>query len=174
MKKVLIAFTSVAFFAACNSNPKTGTTETIKNDTTGLAAYNAWKEEQQMINLEGIKEFNGYDGNVYNHNTTTGKTIDNSSGNGTVTKKTTPTVGTSGNQGSGKTTSSTGQTNTPTAKKKGWSKAAQGTAIGAGSGAVIGAVVSKNKAKGAVIGGILGAGGGFAIGRSMDKKDGRY
>jgi YMGG-like Gly-zipper len=58
-------------------------------------------------------------------------------------------------------------------KKKGWSKAAKGTAIGVGVGAVTGAVVSKNKAKGAVIGGVLGGGAGYIIGRKKDKKDGR-
>ena len=59
--------------------------------------------------------------------------------------------------------------------KKGWSKAAKGTVIGAASGAVIGAVVNKrNRAAGAAIGGVIGGGGGYVIGRSMDKKDGRY
>ncbi len=60
-------------------------------------------------------------------------------------------------------------------RKKGWSKAAKATVIGAGAGAVAGAVINKrNPAAGAVIGGILGAGAGYGIGRSMDKKDGRY
>jgi hypothetical protein len=60
-------------------------------------------------------------------------------------------------------------------KKKGWSKAAKGTAIGAGAGAVLGAVINKkNRAVGAVIGGVIGGGGGYVIGRGMDKKDGRY
>lgn len=58
--------------------------------------------------------------------------------------------------------------------KKGWSKAAKGTVIGAASGAVLGAVINKrNRAAGAVIGGVIGGGGGYAIGRGMDKKDGR-
>lgn len=56
-------------------------------------------------------------------------------------------------------------------KKKGWSKAAKGTAIGAGSGAVLGAIISKNKGKGAVIGGIVGAAGGYVLGKRQDKKD---
>lgn len=60
------------------------------------------------------------------------------------------------------------------AKKGGWSKAAKGTAIGAASGAVLGAIISKNKGLGAVIGGVAGGLGGYAIGRSKDKKDGRY
>lgn len=69
-------------------------------------------------------------------------------------------------QNSAKTTTQT--------QKKGWSKAAKSTAIGAGTGAVLGAVINKrNRATGAVIGGVLGGGGGYVIGRGMDKKDGR-
>ena len=60
------------------------------------------------------------------------------------------------------------------AKNKGWSKAAKGTAIGAGSGAVLGAIISKKKGTGAVVGGIIGAAGGYVLGKKQDKKDGRY
>lgn len=64
---------------------------------------------------------------------------------------------------------------TTTKKKKGWSKAAKGTAIGAGAGAAAGAILVKNnRALGAVIGGVVGGGVGYGVGRSMDKKDGRY
>lgn len=91
------------------------------------------------------------------------------------------TTGTEASSGSGTTVSNEGDVavNEPTelpqpAKKEGWSKAAKGTAIGGASGAVIGAVLSKNKTKGAVIGGIVGAAGGYIFGRSKDKKDGRY
>ena len=55
--------------------------------------------------------------------------------------------------------------------KKGWSNKAKGAAIGAGAGAVTGAVVSKNKGTGAVIGGAVGAGAGYLIGRHKDKKN---
>lgn len=57
-------------------------------------------------------------------------------------------------------------------KKKGWSKAAKGTAIGAGAGAATGAIITRD-AKGAIIGGVVGAAGGYIIGRKQDKKDGR-
>jgi len=43
-------------------------------------------------------------------------------------------------------------------------------AIGAGAGAVIGAVTSKNKVKGAVIGGAAGAILGGVIGNNVDVK----
>jgi hypothetical protein len=61
------------------------------------------------------------------------------------------------------------------ARKKGWSKAAKGGVIGAGTGAAAGALLVKNnRALGAVIGGIVGGGVGYEIGHSQDKKDGRY
>ena len=59
-------------------------------------------------------------------------------------------------------------------KKKGWSKAAQGAAIGGVSGAVGGAILSKKKGLGAVIGGVVGAAGGYIIGKGMDKKDNQF
>jgi hypothetical protein len=61
----------------------------------------------------------------------------------------------------------------PAQEKKGWSKAAKGAVIGAGTGAVVGAIVSDKKAKGAIIGAAAGAGAGYIIGRSKDRKDGR-
>jgi hypothetical protein len=63
----------------------------------------------------------------------------------------------------------------PVKKKKGWSKAAKGTVIGAGVGAAAGAIiVKKNRGLGAAAGAVLGGGAGYGVGRSMDKKDGRY
>ena len=42
------------------------------------------------------------------------------------------------------------------------------------AGAAGGAVINKkNRVAGAVIGAVLGAGGGYVVGRQMDKKDGR-
>ena len=63
---------------------------------------------------------------------------------------------------------------TPARRRK-LSKAARGTLIGAGSGAVLGAIINKkNRVAGAAVGGVLGAGVGYGVGRSQDKKDGRY
>ena len=54
------------------------------------------------------------------------------------------------------------------------SRAGRNAAIGAGAGAVTGAVVSRNhKGKGAVIGAAVGASGGYAWGKHQDKKKGR-
>ncbi len=75
--------------------------------------------------------------------------------------------------GSGSSGSSGGGTTATTTRRRGWSKAAQGAAIGGVGGAVGGAIISRNKGKGAVIGGVLGAAGGYIIGRGKDKRDGR-
>ena len=69
--------------------------------------------------------------------------------------------------------SSTTTTSTTTTKKKGWSDAAKGTAIGAGAGALGGALIDKKKGRGAIIGGVVGAGAGYLIGRGEDRKSGR-
>ena len=59
-------------------------------------------------------------------------------------------------------------------EKKGWSAKAKGAVIGAGTGAVAGAVINKrNRAVGALIGGVLGAGAGTGIGAVIDNKNGR-
>ena len=55
--------------------------------------------------------------------------------------------------------------------KTGWSHKKKNAVIGGGAGAVTGAVVSKNHAKGAVVGGVVGAGAGYLIGRHQDKKN---
>ena len=58
---------------------------------------------------------------------------------------------------------------TPAApKKKGMSNTAKGALIGAGVGAVTGAIVSKKKGTGAIIGGVAGAGVGAGTGAIID------
>ncbi len=61
------------------------------------------------------------------------------------------------------------QTATPEAKRKGWSGAAKGAVIGAGAGAIGGAIINhKDRASGAVIGGLIGAGVGAGTGAVID------
>jgi hypothetical protein len=67
----------------------------------------------------------------------------------------------------------TSPTTAATPEDKGWSEAAKGATVGGGSGAIIGAVVNKNRPEGAIIGSVIGAGTGYMIGRSMDRKSGR-
>lgn len=59
-------------------------------------------------------------------------------------------------------------------KKKGWSAKAKGAVIGAGAGAIGGAVINKrNRGVGALIGAGVGALGGLGAGAIIDKKNGR-
>ncbi|WP_162127768.1 glycine zipper family protein [Flavobacterium phycosphaerae] len=57
-----------------------------------------------------------------------------------------------------------------TPQKKGMSNTAKGALIGAGVGAVTGAVVSKKKGEGAIIGGLAGAAVGAGTGAVIDSK----
>ncbi|PIF31587.1 YmgG-like glycine-zipper protein [Flavobacterium sp. 9] len=61
-----------------------------------------------------------------------------------------------------------GTATTTTTKKKGWSNTAKGAVIGAGVGAVTGAVISKKKGEGAIIGGLAGAAVGTGTGAIID------
>lgn len=55
--------------------------------------------------------------------------------------------------------------------RKGWSPQAKGTVIGAGAGALGGAVIHKrNRAVGGVVGGVVGGAAGYAIGKHTDNK----
>lgn len=201
MKSKLLAITFAAIFAACNSNPKTSTdttTTTTTSDTQGFR-NNAAADRGQVIELKGVNDtiVTG-DGNRYvkvDPNqpaqnvaapTTPPASIKvpaTSSTHRSTAKRTTHSSGRSssggysgsGSSGGGYSGAGTETASAPVAtKKKGWSKAAKGAAIGAGVGAIGGAIISKKKGLGAVIGGVVGGAGGYIIGRNKDKKDGRY
>lgn len=151
MKQVLLKqvalFIAIAAVVSVAVVGLTNNSNSKKIDATELAQFEAWKEsteqKQAVIPVQATKS--------------------------STAKRT-------GNYQSPKMVSqsqNSARTETVT-KKKGWSKAAKGTAIGAGAGAVLGAVINKrNRAVGAVVGGVIGGGGGYVIGRTMDKKDGR-
>ncbi|MET0392046.1 MAG: YMGG-like glycine zipper-containing protein [Chitinophagaceae bacterium] len=150
MKRILpilaIATVTMILLSACSRNAGADTKVTYA-DTVGLAQFREAKikEQAQQVVYVPVKR------------TTTPRSTNNSSDYGS---------------GSMNTAS---QNNAKTAEKKGWSKGAKGAAIGGGGGAVLGAVINKkNRVAGGVIGGVVGAGVGYLIGRSKDKKDGRY
>lgn len=53
--------------------------------------------------------------------------------------------------------------------KKPWSHRKKDAVIGAGAGAVTGAIIGHG-AKGAVVGGVVGGGAGYIVGRHKDKR----
>ena len=196
MKRKLFSIAFVAVFAACNSNPKPGTTVTTTTTTADTAGFrnSAAADRGQVIELKGVSDtiVTG-DGNRYvkvNPNQPQAAPVATAAPALKIPSTTTATHhtshrssgsrssgGYSGNGSSGGDYSGAGTQTAPApvaVKKRGWSKAAKGAAIGAGAGAIGGAIISKNKGLGAVIGGVVGGAGGYIIGRSKDKKDGRY
>lgn len=65
-------------------------------------------------------------------------------------------------------TSEAPATTTTTTKKKGWSHTAKGAVVGAGAGAITGALVNPDHVKGAAIGTLIGAGVGAGTGAIVD------
>jgi Glycine zipper len=149
--------------AACQYRP-TGAdpnnSNTVLTDTTGLAQFQAWKAQNEL------KPISQYSGNYQPYQQ--------------PTKTVVYYVPQRSNSVSHYRTYSNSMTseNSHTARvvqRRGWSKAAKGTVIGAGGGAVLGALINKkNPLVGGIIGGVLGGAAGFGIGHHMDKVDGRY
>lgn len=173
MKKIFFALSTVAVMASCsNNNPRTAAETkplTPAIDTAGLAQFQAWKAQNELAVANQLAAQNGLAAQpaevvrervVYVEKPTTRRST-----------STARRSSSSSNSGSGTSTS----TSTNTAKKEGWSKAAKGAVIGGVGGAAAGAIINKrNRAAGAVIGGVVGGAVGYGIGRSKDKKDGRY
>jgi hypothetical protein len=196
MKKTLFAIAVATVFTACHSNTSTKTNE----DTTRTLSYTDSMNNQSLlndkaneVNLNGLSDtLITRDGSQYvkvdpnkaetpevapvapvKSSTTRTRTRTRSGSSGSSGSSTANSGGSS-STGTSPVYSGTETASTPVpAKKKGWSKAAKGAAIGAGTGAVAGAIISKKKGVGAVVGGLIGAGGGYIIGRKADKKDGR-
>lgn len=209
MKRTILSIAIAAMLAACGQQKSADVQGTAAaqnaSDTSGLAQYKQWKQQQQELVdapliTENTQSFNtssvqdevqqAEPKQVIIYRTAPSKPVAKVTKPAKRNASVTPRV----ESGSGSTSTSSGgesagagigegtsvsdapvaTTETPAEKKKGWSKAAKGTVIGAGSGAVLGAILTKDKAKGAIIGGILGAGAGYGLGRVQDKKDGRY
>jgi len=190
MKKNLLVIVAAAIFAACNSNPKTTDSTSVSTADTSAFRNNAAADHGQVIELNGVNDtIVGADGVKYvkvDPNNPAQNKVTSSATPAVKVPRSTRTKSTAKTSSSGSGTSNDGgytesgstagteTVSTPVPeKKKGWSKAAKGTAIGAGTGAVAGAIISKKKGVGAVIGGVVGGAGGYIIGRKKDKKDGR-
>lgn len=155
MKRLIVPVLAIAvFITACNTSPDTATTQKAIQpavDTTGLAAFQAWKAQNELINTSQNTAMQPQTREVVKYypvssaRRSSSSGVSRSSGSGTVYKK------------------------------KGWSSAAKGAVIGGVAGAAGGAIINKrNRAVGGIVGGIIGAAGGYGIGRGIDKKNGRY
>lgn len=156
MKRIMIPVFAIAVaMTACNTTPDNTTTQKAIQpavDTTGLAEFQAWKAQNELVNTQQ---------NAAMAPQTTRE----------VVKYYPASSARRSSSSSGSRTASTGTTT----RKKGWSSAAKGAVIGGVAGAAGGAIINKkNRAAGAVIGGVIGAAGGYGIGRGIDKRNGRY
>lgn len=169
MKQILSALSIAAVMTACNSNPSTNTTQAaIPVDTAGLAEFRAFKQQAAMMKMYEMQNAQVAAVTPQAPSTVTyaPAPVRRTSSPRYVSRRS------DNNYESGSISSTSGNA----AKvKKGWSKSAKGAVIGGAAGAAAGAIINKkNRAVGAVIGGVVGAGGGYAIGRGMDKRDGRF
>ena len=157
MKRIVPVFAIAATMVACNTTPDTNMTQKAIQpaiDTTGYAQFQAWKAQNELMNTQ-----------QYNAQAQQPQTV----------VKYYPASSARRSTASSGTRSSSSSSGTTAARKKGWSSAAKGAVIGGVAGAAGGAIINKkNRAIGGVIGGVLGAGAGYGIGRSIDKKNGRY
>jgi hypothetical protein len=162
MKQTFFMLAIFTVIASCTSKSNLDTSKDVMTTDTS-ALYNS----SMLTDTGTIVETNAVPKGNLPAYTKPGATTSRNASSGTSTRAT----GSSAGSGTASSGSGTGQTTT--VRKKGWSKAAKGAVIGAGTGAIAGAIISKKKGKGAIIGGVVGAAGGYIIGRSKDKKDGR-
>jgi hypothetical protein len=158
---VAVVFSLAVVMISCKSSPKTDAfqNQVLGADTTGLADFQAWKALNERKDPSLYNSAAGYAAAPV----------------ATAPKAAAPRRATTTTRRAPVYTAPAPVAVAQPAKKKGWSKAAKGAAIGGAAGAVAGAIINKkNRVLGAVIGGVVGGGGGYVIGRGMDKKDGRY
>lgn len=156
MKRIIPVFAIALAMTACNTTPNTDTTQKAIQpavDTTGLAEFQAWKSQNELVNTSENTAQQPQTRTVVKYYPVSSARRSSSSG---ISRSTSTSSGTA-------------------SRKKGWSSAAKGAVIGGVAGAAGGAIINKkNRAVGGVVGGVLGAGVGYGIGRHIDKKNGRY
>jgi len=159
MRLLLVTGISVGM-VACHSNPNPSTVKTTnttpvvaKADTAGLAAFKAAKQARYEDSLKNV----GAEREKSRTKATYAATRPRAS------------YASSGSRSSS-AASGYGSTAYPVAKKKSHA-ARNGALIGAGAGALTGALVTKkNRGVGALIGGVAGGAAGFGVGKIVEKK----
>ena len=157
MKKIFLVCAAATFLAACNSDSKSGM-ETTKEIVPDSSQY------KNTVNTDTAKTAPVPLAVPLPAQTEVRKEV--SKAKTTKTKATKPSTPATTTQSPASTTtvptatedtqnSTSSTTPAVVPEKKGMSNSAKGAIIGAGAGAVGGAIISKKKGKGAIIGGIL-------------------
>jgi hypothetical protein len=160
MRLLLVTGISVGM-VACHSNPNSSTVKTTdttpvvaKADTAGLAAFKAAKQARYEDSLKNV-------GAAREREISQTKT--------TYAATRPRTAYRSSGYKSSNAASGYASTAYPAAKKKSHA-ARNGALIGAGAGAITGALVSKKKGVGALIGGVAGGAAGYGVGKIIQNK----
>jgi len=189
MKKLLLALAIITGFASCKNDPepieKTGAVQLLPSVAAYTNNVNSDTSSMSAPEVTPAKVASSPTKIVYiirepaQTSKNSGSITPASQVPAPVSPSVTPTLptpgtgGTTTQQGTGE--SNTGKEASPVipqpVKKKGWNNATKGAVIGAGAGAIGGAIISKKKGLGAVIGGVVGAAGGYIIGKNIDKKN---
>lgn len=148
MKQIVLALATVVTLFACNSN----------SADTAAAVEKAKKETLDSINAVNVAKQQVIDSmNAIHHSARKGHPVEAPTRNNYAAPNT------------------VAADNTPAPapapapqKKKGWSHTAKGAVVGAGAGAITGAIVNPDRVKGAAIGAIVGAGVGAGTGAIVD------
>lgn len=166
MKKLIPIFSIALAMAACNQKPENNsdiaTTLPVQQpmqiaaaDTAGMADFRAWKVQNELTDV------NEYNAKQAEANAPVQKQIIKKKAVAPVRKTT-------------KTTSDPVQTPTTSeADKTTDAGSGKDNSATAGTGEVAKAEEKKQGISKAAKGAVIGAGGGYTIGRGMDKKDGR-
>ena len=190
MKK-LLPFLSLSFLtlAACNQSntaeqPVVSAAQQVsaQPDTAGLAAYHAWKAQNELAPVAASYTQNAIQPAQPQepktrviYRTVPEKRAVAKAPVRSSTKSTAPASSgssSSADEGSGSISNESAQTAKVEEKKK-MSAQTKGTIIGAAGGAAAGAIINKkNRVVGAVIGGVAGAIGGRVIGGKIDQRNG--
>ncbi|MFC0182355.1 YMGG-like Gly-zipper [Pseudarcicella hirudinis] len=169
MKQLLVIFTAATLLSACNNN-KSDSAEVQQAKQMAIDSMKMEAKVQQAkqsaidsMRMEEVKKEESVDKN--DKTASNSLTAVHEKGSAVVASNASPTVS---------TPSASSETAAPVVhkKKKKMSNTVKGALIGAGVGAISGAVIDKNRpGKGAVIGGLIGAGVGAGTGAIIDKKE---
>ncbi len=156
MKKLLSIFAIAAVMTSCNNSANNEEQIRLAKQATldSISRVQADQQREEMARQHVIDSMNL----VAANNKPARRVIERT------------TVTNSESRNAGYTTPAASAPTAAAPKKKGWTGATKGAIIGAGAGAITGAMVDGRKGEGAIVGGLLGAGAGAATGAIIDKE----
>jgi len=186
MKK-LIAFITIGLaLTACKGNAEkeqekqaeiqsamNAAIDSVNDINARERAIDSMNQAQQSVNteVESTAPAPAHRSGTHKHPSATPEKTDKTATNETVAPGTATASPGNDKTGTAPETKKDEPVATEEKKKKGMSNAAKGAIIGAGAGAVGGAIINKeNRGKGAIIGGAVGAGAGAVTGVILDKR----